>query len=138
MLPLLRDSKDLVTIRKYCGEGLKKFDVAMYDRGGERRYVLHRIVGVGDGWYDFLGDNCAEREYRIPERASIGVLESFRRGEKEINVTDKGYLWYSRIWCLLYPIRRPVYLFRRAIGRIPGAKRLYHAYRELSGKNGKS
>ena len=130
MLPLLRDSKDLVTIRKYNGEGLKKYDVAMYDRGGERRYVLHRIVEAGDGWYDFLGDNCADREYRIPESAIIGVLESFQRGGKEISVTDKNYLLYSRVWYLLYPIRRPVYLLRHTLGRIPGVKRLYRVFRK--------
>lgn len=126
MLPLLRDSKDFVTIRKYNGERLKKYDVAMYDRGGERRYVLHRIVEVGEGWYTFLGDNCAEKEYRIPESIIVGVLESFQRGGKEISVTDRGYLFYSRVWSLLYPVRRPVYLFRSCLSRIPWMRRLYH------------
>ena len=54
MLPMLRQEKDLVTLRRYDGKGLKKYDVAMYDRGGPRRYVLHRVVEVGDGSYTFL------------------------------------------------------------------------------------
>ncbi len=124
MRPLLRDTKDLVTIRKYQGEGLKKYDVAMYDREGKRRYVLHRVVDVGQGNYTFLGDNCTEPERQIPEGAVVGKLESFQRGGKVISVSDPGYRLYSRAWYLIFPFRRRMYRLRAAAGKSSIIKRI--------------
>ena len=48
MEPMLRQNRDLVVIRVPSSR-LKKYDVALYKRGDN--YVLHRVVGVGDGHY---------------------------------------------------------------------------------------
>lgn len=46
MLPMLRQKKDLVTIRRYDGSGLHKYDVALFSRPGSDKYVLHRVIEV--------------------------------------------------------------------------------------------
>ena len=126
MLPMLRQNRDLVTLRRYDGEGLRKYDVAMYDRGGERRYVLHRVVGVHDGCYTFLGDNCGEKEYPIPEQAVVAVMTSFYRGNRLIPVASRSYRLYSRLWYLLYPPRRAWKRLRARLASVGWLKRLYH------------
>ncbi len=135
MLPMLRQKKDLVMVRKYDGQGLHKYDVALYDRGNGKKYVLHRVVEVGDGCYTFLGDNCYNKEVRIPESAIVGVLEAFYRGGKKIEASDPFWKAYGKVWYALYPVRRPwIWLrihVRRTLAKIPFLKRLY---RRLKGR----
>ena len=135
MLPMLRQKKDLVIIRRYKGQGLHKYDIALYDRGDGKRYILHRVVEVGDGCYTFLGDNCYNMEKNIPEHAIVGVLEAFCRGKKKIDAEDPFWRMYGRIWYALYPVRRPfIWLrihVRRRMARIPFLKRMY---RKLKGR----
>ncbi len=128
MRPMLRQEKDLVTLRRYDGGGLSKYDVAMYDRGGPRRYVLHRVVAVHEGTYTFLGDNCVEKEENIPEEAVVAVLESFVRGGKRISVKDPGYRLYVRVRCAAYPLRRLYRRMRARASRVPLLRRIYRAF----------
>ena len=125
MLPMLRQEKDLVTLRRYDGKGLKKYDVAMYDRGGPRRYVLHRVVEVGDGSYTFLGDNCITKEINIPESAIVAVLDSFTRGGKQVSVNDTKYRIYVRVHCALFPIRKAYKLLRARAARVPALRKAW-------------
>ena len=124
MLPMLRQEKDLVTLRRYDGRGLKKYDVAMYDRGGPRRYVLHRVVEVGDGSYTFLGDNCVTKEKNIPESAIVAVLDSFSRGGKQISVNDLKYRLYVRVHCAFFPIRKAYKKLRARAARVPALRKV--------------
>ena len=66
MEPMLRQNRDLVTIEVPVSR-LKKYDVALYKRGD--RYVLHRVIGVKEGFYLIRGDNTYRLE-TVPE--SIG------------------------------------------------------------------
>ena len=129
MRPMLRQEKDLVTLRRYDGKGLKKYDVAMYDRGGPRRYVLHRVVEVGNGTYTFLGDNCITKEKNIPESAIVAVLDSFSRGGKQISVNDPKYRMYVRVHCALFPVRRNFKILRIRAARVPGLRKIWHLIR---------
>ena len=96
MLPLLRQGKDLFTVRKKGPERCRVGDVVLYRRRDQ--YVLHRVVQVRDRDYVILGDNCVQREYGIRDEDILGVLTDFVRGGKEYSVSDPGYRLYSTLW----------------------------------------
>ncbi len=96
MLPLLRQGKDLFTVRKKGSERCKVGDVVLYRRGD--RYVLHRVVEVREKDYVILGDNCVCREYGVTDEEIIGVMTGYVRGGKEHSVSDLGYRLYSALW----------------------------------------
>lgn len=104
MLPLLRQGKDLLTVKKKGMERCKKGDVVLYRRPPDQ-YVLHRIIEVRPDDYVILGDNCVAREYGIRDEDIIGILTSFVRNGKEHKVTEPGYCIYSFLWLHLWPIR---------------------------------
>lgn len=101
MEPMLRQNRDLVTIRVPASR-LKKYDVALYKRG--KAYVLHRVVAVKDGYYLIRGDNTYALE-TVPDSAVIGVLDSFQRKGKQTGVENRGYQFYVRFWNAIYPLR---------------------------------
>lgn len=101
MEPMLRQNRDLVTIRVPSSR-LKKYDVALYKRG--KVYVLHRVISVKDGYYLIRGDNTYALE-TVPDGAVIGVLDSFQRKGKLTGVENRGYQLYVRVWNAIYPLR---------------------------------
>ncbi len=118
MEPMLRQNRDLVTIRVPVSR-LKKYDVALYKRGDA--YVLHRVVAVKDDHYLIRGDNTYVLEH-VPDAAVIGVLTGFRRKGKQHEVTEKGYRAYAHLWHAIYPLRHACVRFRLLAVRI--ARRL--------------
>ena len=97
MEPMLREGRDVVTIRAAKpGERFCVNDVVMYYRAGDRKYTLHRIVGVGPTGYTIIGDNCVAYERDIPFENVLGVLVSFVRDGKPGTVEDPEYLEYVR------------------------------------------
>ena len=104
MLPLLCQGRDLFTISKKQGR-CERFDVVLYKRP-PASYVLHRVVEVREDSYVILGDNCINKEYGIKDEDIIGVMTSFVRNGKEIQVSHRGYRLYVKVWYLLYPLRR--------------------------------
>ncbi len=131
MLPMLRERRDIVTIRKADEERLKKYDVALYVRP-PHKYVLHRIIRVMDGCYLARGDNEYFEE-TVPDSAVIGILTGFTHGKKRHSVSDAAYRFYARVWTGIFPGRRLVYRFSRWImkvtprmGIITRIKRMVH------------
>ena len=118
MLPMLHENRDLVIIRVPVSR-LKRYDVALYRREGA--YVLHRVIGVEEGYYRILGDNTYAVEL-VPDSEVIGVLTSFVRKGKTYQVTDTKYRAYVRFWQGIYPIRKAAFLCLKAAART--AKRL--------------
>ncbi|MBQ6261891.1 MAG: S24/S26 family peptidase [Clostridia bacterium] len=114
MEPMLRQNRDLVTIRVPSSR-LKKHDVALYRRGAD--HVLHRVIKVREGHYLIRGDNTYSLE-NVPDGAVIGVLTDFVRKGKKHRVTDRGYRTYVRVWCGIYPVRAFFARLRRFAGRI--------------------
>lgn len=104
MLPMLRQNRDLVTIRPVSGR-LKRFDVPLYRRksGG---YLLHRIIAVTENGYVIRGDNTYTNETDVTDSDIVGVLTSFRRNGKDCSVDSKSYRLYVRVWNALYPFRK--------------------------------
>ena len=80
-------------------------------------YVLHRVVGVRDGWYAIRGDNCLETEH-VDDAQVLGRLVEFYRGERHVVCdSSNGYRLYWRFWLAVWPVRRLWKLTRRAVGR---------------------
>ncbi len=104
MLPMLRQHRDLVNIRKKGTERCRKYDVVLY-QGPADKHILHRIVQVREHDYVILGDNCIQREYGITDSQIIGVLESFVRDGRQVRTDSPMYLVYSRLWVFLSPVR---------------------------------
>lgn len=116
MMPLLRQGKDLMVIKK-IGSPLKKYDVVLFKRPNGA-YVLHRIIKKsGPGLYKIAGDNRSFVE-EIPEERIIGILAEIIRDGKHVSVTDPSYIKYLK----KLPARRILLsaegLIRKIIGRI--------------------
>ena len=103
MSPLIRPGRDLVEITRKGAARLRRYDVALYLRGG--RYILHRIVKVRAADYVLLGDHEIHKESGVTDADIIGVLSAVIRNGKRVSVTDRRYRCYVRLWCGLYPVR---------------------------------
>ena len=87
MMPLLRQGKDVFTIRKKGPERCKVGDVVLYKRPPSS-YVLHRIIEVKDDSYVIMGDNCVSKEYGIKDSDIIGIMTDYLTQERQ----SAGYL----------------------------------------------
>ena len=97
MWPTLKNRKQSVIVAKKT-QRLKPFDVALYERDNGI-CVLHRVIEVHDSYYVICGDSQFYYE-KVDEDAVIGVMTSFYRGNKSVEVTDPKYIkeinkWYS-------------------------------------------
>ena len=115
MLPMLRQGKDAVEIAP-LPEKLKKYDLPVYQYPSGK-IVMHRVVDVRNDCYVCLGDNTWEYEYIAPEQM-IAVVSAFRRGNKRIEVDNRWYRLYSRIWCFAFPLRKFLNRTKRRIRRL--------------------
>ncbi len=110
MLPMLRNGKDMVMLKKSDGK-LHLSDVAFYYRRETDSYVIHRVVGFQkDGSYIMLGDNNVQKEYNIRPEDIIAVVTAFYRNGKMHKVTDFSYRLYCDVLFYYRPARN---LYRR-------------------------
>ena len=110
MLPMLRQKVDSVVLSPITGK-LRKYDLPLYRRGNGK-YVLHRIVGVGET-YTCMGDNQYAQEPGIRDDQLIAVVTAFYRGERKCSVTAPSYWLYCRAW---YHSRHLRKFYRRCVG----------------------
>lgn len=97
MLPLLRQGKDLFTVKRKGSDRCKAGDVVLYRRP-PNLYVLHRIIKVLPDSYVILGDNSIAKEHGIRDIDILGIMTSFVRNGKEHKVEERGYRLYSFTW----------------------------------------
>ncbi len=107
MMPMLKQGRDLFTVREKTAERCQKYDVVLYRRP-PGHYVLHRVVEVRENDYVILGDNCFAKEYGIRDEDILGVMTEFVRKGRTISVKDRGYRFYAHFWYALYPLRRMI------------------------------
>lgn len=110
MLPMLRQGIDSVVVSP-LPDVLSKYDIPLYRRD-DGKYILHRIVDVGDT-YTCMGDNQFAAEKHLRHDQMIALVTGFYRGEKYHSVREPGYLLYTRFWHYSRPIR---HFCRRAMG----------------------
>lgn len=104
MQPMLRQGRDLFTVKKKESKRCKKYDVVLYRRSYDP-YVLHRIIKVLPDSYVIRGDNCIVKEYNIKDEDILGVLTSFQLNGRTISVSDWRYKLYCRVWVFIQPLR---------------------------------
>lgn len=102
MWPLFKTDRDMVIIEK-PNRLLRPYDVALY-RTNSGKYTLHRVIKTTEKEYVIRGDNTYSLEH-VPHGRVIGVLTEFTRKGKHHTVNDRSYVFYSRIWNYIYPIR---------------------------------
>ena len=114
MRPLLLHERDAVFLKKSAE--VKKYDVVLY-KNNDTRYVLHRIIKIKGDTLIIRGDNTYAKEY-VRREDILAVLDSYTRRGKHKSVNDSSYKLYSRVWCLIYPLRRCGVAIRRALSRV--------------------
>ncbi len=96
MYPFLNEQTDVLTIAPISGS-LQVGDIVLADIGGD--YVLHRLIGIKDGWYELQGDANLKRKESVHPEKVMGILVSLdRNGTQTIHCTNtkwrlKGWLW---------------------------------------------
>lgn len=118
MRPMLKQNRDLVTIRPISGR-LKKYDVPLYRKQGGG-YLLHRIIAVTENGYVIRGDNTYKKELDVTDNDIVGVLTAFKRKGKDYTVESKGYRLYARVWNFIYPLRKVRNVIKRSIAAKKG------------------
>ena len=72
MLPTIHPGRDSVSIVSLNGRA-ELFDILLYKRPNGK-FVLHRVIAVGEEDYTLCGDNRVEIEYGVKDDWVIGVL----------------------------------------------------------------
>ena len=103
MMPLLRQHRDIIEIRKKGPERCKKYDVVLYKR--RNRYILHRILKVLPEGYLIAGDHCVFLERDITDKNILGVMTRVRRNGRDVAMDNLWYRLYVHLWCDCYPLR---------------------------------
>ena len=96
MWPLLREGRDMFTLRRKGAERCRRGDVVLYRRPPDK-YVLHRVIAVRENDYVILGDNCIAYEYGITDADILGVMTGFTRGGRDYSVECSVYRLYTFI-----------------------------------------
>jgi len=103
MMPLLRQKKDIIEIRKKQGSRCKKYDAVLYKRG--KQYILHRILKVLPDRYIVAGDHNTFIDPLVTDDMILGVMTRIIRDGKSITPDNFWYKVYVHLWCDFYPIR---------------------------------
>ena len=116
MWPMLRNRRDRVVLLPAKKERLRRYALPMYRRA-DGKYVLHRIIGVRDGYYIIRGDNTYQREL-VKDAQIVGVVSEFYRGDRHILANARGYRAYACVWHLIFPLRLLLFKMRRFASKI--------------------
>lgn len=104
MMPLLKQHRDLFTVRRKGSARCRAGDVVLYRRP-PNKYVLHRVVEVRKKDYVILGDNCIKKEYGITDGDIIGVMTGYVRKGRTHTVKDRSYRIYKAYIMHTIPLR---------------------------------
>ena len=107
MMPLLRQRRDIIEIRKKDpATRCKRYDAVLYKCGN--KYILHRVLKVRPRDYVICGDHNIRREYGITDDHILGVMTRVVRNGKPIYPTDWRYRLYVHLWCDFFPVRASI------------------------------
>ena len=104
MYPMFISGRDEAVLQGAEPARLKRGDVILYRRESGI-LVLHRICKVKKNTFYTVGDNQREVEGPLQEEQVKGVLTGFVRNGKYISVKNPIYVFASRLWLLLRPLR---------------------------------
>ena len=134
MLPLLRQRRDIIEIRKKPEGRCHKYDVVLYKRG--EKYILHRILKVLPQGYIIAGDHNTFLETDVMDDMILGVMTRVIRNGRSITPDNLTYRIYSHLWCDCYPVRVTLMRARACavafLRSIPAVRRAYHFIKRRS------
>lgn len=105
MLPFIRGDRDSVRLSA-CGEP-EKGDIILARHDG--RYVLHRVVSVGEKTLLLMGDGNLQGTERVLRSDILGKVTAILRENGRTVIPGKG-----RLWRVLKPLRRYILgIYRR-------------------------
>ena len=113
MMPLLRQRRDIIEIRKKEPGRCKKYDVVLYKRGD--KYILHRVLKVLPEGYIIAGDHNTFLEKDVTDDMILGVMTRVVRDGKTIMPENFWYKAYVHLWCDMYPVRMGIIRTKFAI-----------------------
>lgn len=117
MMPLLRQRRDLLIIRKKGPERLHWLDCPLYKRDNGK-YILHRVLWVRKHDYIICGDNQWRPETGISDRHVIGVLEAVDRDGKLLEMNSLKMRIYGLLQFVFFPVRASFLFFCAAPGAL--------------------
>lgn len=103
MYPFLHHRRDTVYLSKVTGL-LKRGDMILYRRPSGQ-YVLHRILRVGQGTYDLLGDRQTVVEPGIRDSQVLAVVTAVRRDGKLLRPGERVWDFYEKCWISMIRLR---------------------------------
>ena len=108
MRPLIRRGRDRVTIVPLLREMLVG-DVVLF-KGGEKRFVVHRVCALKENMVCTIGDNCCCSDGWMPKENVWGLVVRFERNGRIYALdSDRARLW-GKVWMKIHPLRM---LYRR-------------------------
>lgn len=116
MLPWIVGGRDSVELISAAGQTLKKGNIILY-QSGEDHYILHRITQVTPNGFITTGDGNCWRDGETPARSVIGKVTVIYRKNRIISCTSIRWKLASRIWMVLFPIRKPLLKVLRVVGK---------------------
>ncbi len=119
MMPLLRQRRDIIEIRKKGPERCKKYDAVLYKR--KNKYILHRILKVLPKGYLIAGDHNTFVERDITDENILGVMTRVIRSGRDIYMDNPWYRLYVHLWCDCWPLRMLILRGIRMVRRVLGA-----------------
>lgn len=117
MYPLLNpDKKDQVIVEPLGGRRIRRGDVVLYRRDGEKGrtdgegfaegiLVLHRIYRLKGEEIYFVGDNQNQIEGPLRKDQVRGIMTARIRGGKQLSVKNVLYRISTGLWLWVCPIR---------------------------------
>jgi len=115
MLPLIREHKDLVIVKR-LGRAPEVLDIVLF-RSASGKYILHRVIKMNDGKCVTLGDNSIIPEY-INEDEILGTMTGLVRDGKEYDLNNLPYKLYLMFWIRPWWLRIKTKRLVNAIKRI--------------------
>lgn len=111
MLPLLRQGKDLLIIKRKSPNRLKWLDVPLFKRR-DGKYIMHRVMWVCKDTYVMCGDNQWYLERGVQEDQILGVLTAVQRDGKTYQMDSPLLRFYGYVEFSIYPFRAPLCFVR--------------------------
>ena len=120
MWPFLCHGRDQVIIEKADSENLHTGDIVLF-RVSKERFILHRITRLNESSFLTTGDGNLFRDKEMPYDCIVGKVCRIIRNGKNIDCSTIKWKIISRIWMILFPIRKQIFsvwfsirpLFRR-------------------------
>jgi hypothetical protein len=117
MLPTIRAGRDSVSIVRLDGRA-QLYDILLYKRP-TGKFVLHRVIAVGEEDYTLVGDNRVQIEHGVKDEWIIGVLQTIHYPNgKELTRGTKAFYRAGRRAHRRYPLRRLRMAISSRLGRI--------------------